>query len=131
VADSALDLPGGTLLVAIAGLVGIAAGIGNFYKAWTCEFMSELGAGTPQVARWAGRAGYAARGVVFGLIGWQILSLAIGGGRQDLGMESALEELRSRDWLFPMVALGLGAFGLFSLIMARYARIEEARRPAI
>jgi hypothetical protein len=40
-------------------------------------------------------------------------------------MESALLELRSRDWLFPLVAIGLGAFGLFSLIMARYARIGD------
>lgn len=128
VADSAMDLPGGTILVAIAGLVGVAAGIGNFYKAWTCEFMSDLSSQTPQLARAAGRAGYAARGVVFGLIGWQILSLAIGGGQQELGMESALQELRSRDWLFPLVAIGLGAFGVFSLIMARYARIEDGGR---
>lgn len=124
-ADTAMDLPGGYLLVGIAGLVGIAAGIGNFHKAWTCEFMSELSSGTPQIARSAGRAGYAARGVVFGLIGWQILSLAIGWNQRELGMESALQELRSRDWLFPLVAIGLGAFGVFSLIMARYAQVEN------
>jgi len=124
-ADSAMDLPGGTILVAIAGLVGIAAGIGNFHKAWTCEFMSDLSPGTPQLARSAGRAGYAARGVVFGLIGWQIVSLAIGWSDRQLGMESALLQLRSRDWLFPLVAIGLGAFGIFSLIMARYARIGK------
>ena len=123
-ADGAMDLPGGTILVALAGLVGIAAGIGNFVKAWNCEFMSDLASGTPQLARAAGRAGYAARGVVFGLIGWQIVSLAIGWSDRQLGMESALLQLRSRDWLFPLVALGLGAFGVFSLIMARYAQIR-------
>ena len=124
-ADSAMDLPGGTILVAAAGLVGLSAGIGNFYKAWTCAFMSDLGSGTPQVARTAGRAGYAARGVVFGLIGWQILSLAVGWSDRQLGMESALLQLRSRDWLFPLVAIGLAAFGIFSLIMARYAQIRN------
>ena len=124
-ADSTMELPGGTILVAAAGLLGIAAGIGNFYKAWTCEFMSDLASGTPQLARVAGRAGYAARGTVFGLIGWQILSLAIGWSDRQLGMESALLQLRSRDWLFPLVAIGLGAFGIFSLIMARYARIRK------
>ena len=40
-------------------------------------------------------------------------------------MESALQELRGRDWLFPLVAIGLAAFGFFSLIMARYARIKN------
>ena len=125
-ADTAMDLPGGTLLVAAAGLVGIAAGIGNFYKAWTCEFMSALSSATPQLARSAGRAGYAARGIVFGLIGWQILSLAIGWSDRALGMESALLQLRSRDWLFPLVAIGLAAVGVFSLIMARYAQIRTA-----
>jgi hypothetical protein len=40
-------------------------------------------------------------------------------------MESALLQLRSRDWLFPLVAIGLGAFGVFSLIMARYAQIRD------
>jgi hypothetical protein len=125
-ADAALDLPGGTVLVAAAGLIGIAAGIGNFVKAWTCAFMRDLSPETPQMARAAGRAGYAARGVVFGLIGWQIVSLALSGGGGQLGMESAMQQLRSRDWLFPLVAIGLGAFGVFSLIMARYARVGDS-----
>jgi hypothetical protein len=124
-ADTAMHLPGGALLVGIAGLVGLAAGIGNFYKAWTCEFMQDLGPRTPSVARWAGRAGYAARGIVFGLVGWQILALAIGWGERDLGMEAAIDELRGRDWLFPAVAAGLGSFGLYSFIMARYAQIRN------
>lgn len=125
VAGTAMDLPGGSMLVAAAGLIGIAAGLGNFYKAWTSGFMSELGSGAPRVARYAGWAGYAARGLVFCVIGWQILSLAFGGSQSELGTEAAMRELRSRDWLFPLVATGLAAFGLFSLIMARYARIEN------
>jgi len=129
-ASGAMNMPGGWLLVAAAGLVGLAAGFGNFRKAWTCKFMENLTPGTPQIARAAGRAGYAARGVVFGLIGWQILSLAIGWGDRELGMEAALQQLRERDWLFPMVAVGLGAFGLFSLIMAGYSRIRGDAPPA-
>jgi len=124
-ADAAMHVPGGALLVGIAGLVGLAAGIGNFYKAWTCEFIQDLGPDTPSLARWAGRAGYAARGIVFGLVGWHILALAIGWGQHELGMEGAIEELRSRDWLFPAVAAGLALFGLYSFIMARYAQIRN------
>ena len=124
-ADMAMQLPGGTLLVGLAGLLGLAAGFGNFYKAWTCAFMEDLGPNTPRGARLAGRAGYAARGIVFGLVGWQILALAIGWNEGELGMESAMETLRERDWLFPAVAAGLGLFGLFSFIMARYAQIRN------
>lgn len=124
-ADIAMGLPGGAVLVGLAGLVGLAAGFGNFHKAWTCAYMEDLGARTPGFARLAGRAGYAARGIVFGLVGWQILALAIGWGDRDLGMEAAMESLRGRDWLFPAVAAGLGLFGLFSLVMARYAEIRN------
>lgn len=124
-ASSAMNLPGGWLLVGVAGLIGLAAGAGNLHKAWTCEFMEDLSPRTPQIARLAGRAGYTARGVVFGLIGWQILSLAIGWGDRELGMEAALQELRGRDWLFPLVAIGLGAFGIFSFIMAGFAQIRN------
>jgi hypothetical protein len=126
-AGDAMELPGGTLLVGAAGLVALGAGVGNFVKAWTCAFMKDLSPGTPKLARAAGRAGYAARGIVFMVIGWQILSLAIGWKQSELGMESALQALRSREWLFPLVAIGLGAFGLFSLIMALYARIRTAK----
>lgn len=124
-AETAMTFPGGTLLVALAGAIGLAAGIGNLYKAWTCAFMEDLSADTPRLARWAGRAGYTARGVVFGLIGWQILALAIGWQHDQIGMESAMTELRRRDWLFPLIAAGLAAFGIFSLIMARWAQIRN------
>jgi hypothetical protein len=127
IASTAMTLPGGWLLVGAAGLIGFAAAFGNFRKAWSCQFMEDLSTGTPPIARFAGRAGYAARGLVFGLIGWQILSLAIGWGDRELGMEAALQELRGRDWLFPLVAIGLGAFGLFSFIMAGYAQIRNHR----
>ena len=124
-ADTAQGLPGGTVLLIVAGLFGFGAAIGNFIKAWSASFMDDLDVKAPRVAKVAGRAGYGARGVVFGVIGWQILSLAFGSGGGELGMEAALQELRGRDWLFPLVAIGLGAFGLFSLIMARYARIKN------
>lgn len=124
-ADTAQSLPGGTVLLIVAGLVGFGAAIGNFIKAWSASFMEDLDPKAPAFAKLAGRAGYGARGVVFAVIGWQILSLAFGYGGGELGMEAALQELRSRDWLFPLVAIGLGAFGLFSLIMARFAQIRN------
>ena len=124
-ADMAMSLPGGAALVGFAGLVGLAAGFGNLYKGWTCAFMEDLGARTPGFARLAGRAGYVARGIVFGLVGWQILALAIGWGDHDLGMDAAMATLHEREWLFPAVAAGLGLFGLFSFVMARYAEIRN------
>ena len=48
--------------------------------------MDLLDVKTPRFTRIAGAAGYAARGAVFIVIGWQVVSLAIGWGGRQLGM---------------------------------------------
>jgi hypothetical protein len=73
---------------------------------------------------WLGRAGYAARGLVFVIIGWSLLQA----GRSDSaaragGMEQALGSLSGT--LLTAVALGLLLFGLFSFVEARYRRIND------
>ena len=122
---AAFTFPGGALAVGIAGALIVVAGLGNFLEAWTATFRRVLDAKAPDWTVYAGRAGYAARGAVFVMIGWQVIALASGIDDGRLGMESAMAELSRREWLFTVVASGLGLFGLFSLVMAAYARIRE------
>jgi len=120
---AASSLPGGDVLMILVGTLVIVAGLGNLMEAYKASFRKNLDAPAPDWTHWAGRAGYAARGIVFLLVGWQLVTLP--GAAREAGTESALTALSDRQWLFTAVAIGLALFGLFSLLMARYARIRD------
>lgn len=124
-AETAFTFPGGALAVGLVGALIVVAGLGNFLEAWKARFRRLLDAKAPDWTCHAGRAGYAARGAVFVMIGWQVIALAAGLDDGRIGMESAMAELSRREWLFTAIATGLGLFGLFSLVMAAYARIRD------
>jgi hypothetical protein len=74
-----------------------------------------------------GRFGLAARGITFAIVGWFLVQSALQLNARvvrDLG--GALRTLQEQPhgaWLLGIVALGLIAYGLSSLIDARYRRI--------
>ena len=73
---------------------------------------------------WLGRAGYAARAIMFAIVGWFVLQAGLSSDAADAGgMEQALGSLSAR--LLSAVALGLFLFGLFSFVEARYRRISN------
>ncbi len=119
-----LSLPAGEIILALIGLGFLAAAAEQAHKAWTGKFIHELDADTPHSAKYLGHAGYAARAVVFAVIGWNIASSALAGNAREVGgVGMALEKLRENPTVFTLVAIGLFLFGLFSLVMARFARI--------
>lgn len=125
--EAAVDLaqaPGGDWLLMLGALVVIGIAIGQFVIAWTASFMKEM-PNCPSFAKPAGRLGYAARALVIGMVGWFLLKAGLDGERvRNFG--DALALLRNQHgWLFLTVAAGLMAFGLTSLMMARYRRIED------
>lgn len=125
-AATALALPGGMLLVTIAGAALIAAGVWQVLKGVRGEFLRHLehgAAGRPWV-KWLGRGGYIARGIVFLLMGWFLLGAGIDADPGKAGgMSDALTSLP--DGLSLAVALGLVLFGLFSFVEAVYRRIND------
>jgi Na+/proline symporter len=127
-----LGQPFGPWLVGLVGLGVIGAGGVQIYKGCTAEFRAELklGAmGAPE-ERWVtrlGRVGYAARGLVFALIGLFLLVAARRDNPNEAhGLDGALAALVQHPfgpWLLGVVALGFVAYGLCLFAEARYRRM--------
>jgi hypothetical protein len=130
--------PFGKWLVVAFGLFWIMAGAGQLVTAFVGHFTRDLKTSTMsaeevRAATWLGRIGFAARGVVFGLIGLIILQTAFAvGARQAEGFDGALAALAHAPYgeiLLGAVAIGLIVFGVYSALCAKWNKIG-ARRPA-
>lgn len=127
---TALNLPGGELIVVLAAVILLGVGVYQLVKAAKGTFLKHL---DPQVAnadwaQWSGRFGYAARGVIFLITGWFMLQAGLSEeASKSGGMEQALSWLSSTT--STLVAIGLACFGLFSLVEARYRVIHSPNLP--
>lgn len=125
-----MEQPLGRWAVGIAGAATVAYGLYQLWRAWTVKLTERLDLWEMDATRraWvvrAGRFGLAARGVVFGIIGWGLVQAALQYDPQEsAGLGEALRILEGRTWLLALVAVGLIAYGLFELIKARYRRIH-------
>jgi hypothetical protein len=127
-----LGWPAGRVIVAAAGLAVVAAGVYNAYRAFSGRYRKHLK--EEELSRdaeaWVGVvavAGLLARGLAFLLVGVFFVEAAV---RYDpgkaRGLDGALKTLARAPygrWLLLLVAVGLGAFGVWSFVEARYRRI--------
>lgn len=127
----AMQATGGRFLVAAAGLAIGAGGIVLIAKAMRRTYDQEVDlAGTPEgirgVIEGIGVAGMTARGVVFLLLGFFLVQAAVAfNPAKAKGFDAVLKSLAGQPygpWLLGAVALGLAAFGVFSLIEVKFAR---------
>ena len=128
-AAMALSLPGGDWLLYLAAAIVAGVGVQQFRKAWSLKFLRHLkpeARGRAWIG-WLGRIGYAARGVLFLVIGWLLVraSDAHSSGAAG-GIDDALGSLPRP--LQIAVALGVILFGVFSLTEAIYRKMPAARR---
>lgn len=126
----------GHLLVMAFGLFWILAALGQLYVAYKADFAKDFktSAMSSQEFKYAlalGRFGYAARGVVFGLIGWFVLQAGLTATPQKaVGFDGALLKLAqgpNGPLLLAIVALGLIAFGVFSALSAKWNRVQAMK----
>jgi Domain of Unknown Function (DUF1206) len=129
---TALKHPGGQAIVAIAGIVVVAAGLYIMYRAYKRTFLKHLRMGsasmrTRKVVTRLGQAGGIARGFVFGVIGvFLVIAAKDANPRQAKGIDSALRALAHTPlgpWLLVVVALGLMTFGVYSWCEARWRAV--------
>ena len=128
----AMELPGGRLLVALVGLGVVGYALHALWeRAVHARFMEQLdrsalrarAAGT---IRRLGQIGYAARSTVLVLVGAFLVRAAWEFDPDEAkGLSESLHELAASGWrpVLWFVALGLVAFGLLSVVLARYRRI--------
>ena len=123
-AAMALGLPAGSVALYIAATVLLGAGLVQLWKTRDCSFLRHLDeAARRPLAKWIGRAGYAARGIIFLTIAWLLARAALHQRAAEAGgLEQALDALRG-PIQFP-IAAGLALFGAYSLIEARFRSIH-------
>lgn len=121
--------PGGQLLVGLIGLAIVGVGIYLVHKGVTKRFLEEidLGAASPNATHLVtrlGQAGYPAKGVSLGLVGALLVWAAITFDPAEAsGFDGALRTILEAPFgrvLLTLVALGIGAFGAYCLVRARY-----------
>ena len=124
-AATAMHRPNGEYLVAAAAAVLAGAGLVQVHKAATCSFLRDLDDRARVLwAKWLGRIGYAARGVIFLVAGYLLARAAFDRSPAEAGgLEQALDALSPP--LDYAVAAGLMLFGAYSLIEARYRAIHR------
>ena len=124
-----LSQPYGQWLVGLVGAAIVGAGIAHFIKAWTAKFERrfEMNAREREFILPVSRFGLFARGVAFLLIGGFFIVAA---WQQDpgeaRGLSGALQALQQQPYgwvLLGLLAIGLVAFGLYSVIESVYRRV--------
>jgi hypothetical protein len=126
-----LDWPGGRLIVGAAGVVGIGVGAYLVWRGVTRKFEEKLKLGempppVHKAEKVLGLVGYSARGVVAALLGLLLVRSALHANAQEAqGIDGTLRTIAAQSYgqvLLLIAAAGLAAFGLHSLIEARYRR---------
>jgi Domain of Unknown Function (DUF1206) len=127
-----LAQPLGQWLVGAVGIGIIAVGLCQFFQAYTAKSLEPLkwGEMSAKAEAWAtrvGRIGLASRGVVFAIIGVFLLYAALRANPNEArGLSGALRAIAQQPfgpWLLGVVALGLVAYGVYMLVLARYRHI--------
>ena len=123
---------GGRISVAVTGLVVAAIGAGLVIYGVTRKFekhlkVSQMTARMRTLSRRLGVAGYTAKGVAYGTGGVLLLTAAVQYDPDKArGLDAALHALAAQTygtWLLVLMAAGIAAYGLFSVVQSRYRKV--------
>ncbi|WP_433374756.1 DUF1206 domain-containing protein [Actinoplanes sp. CA-142083] len=123
---------GGRLTVALAGVAVAAIGAGLAIYGVTRKFEKHLRTGrmtTPArvTCRRLGITGYAAKGAAYAVAGILLVLAAVQYDPDKArGLDAALRAMATQPygtWLLTLTALGIAAYGLFSIVQARYRKV--------
>ncbi|MFK7603534.1 DUF1206 domain-containing protein [Deinococcus sp. SM5_A1] len=132
-ASQVLDLPGGQVLLGLAGVVLLAVAVWQFYKAYGARFMkhmafTDVGAQYKGTLKRIGQVGISARGLLLAIVG---VFLLVAAWRDQasivIGTSEALAWLREQpagQFLLGAAALGTLCYGVWCVTQALYRRIK-------
>jgi hypothetical protein len=116
----------GRALIVIVGLVIIAIGVRQLYKAATKKFTEDLTGGVSDPTILLGRIGYAAKGVAFVIVGALFGWAAIDYDPQKAGgLDTALHTIKEQPFgaiLLTLMAVGIACFGVYCFAWSRNAK---------
>jgi hypothetical protein len=127
---SLLARPGGAVVVGLIGVAVFGVGIYLLVKGASRRFKKDLvvpagGAGTATVA--LGVVGYVAKAVALGAVGVMFVFAALSGDAAKAnGLDEGLKSLVSLPYgVIILIAVGVGliAYGIYSFVRARYAKL--------
>jgi len=130
--EGLLGSGGGRAVVVIAGLALAGIGIGLVVYGVKKAFARHLKTGemSPQTRKLTmrlGTAGYAAKGVAYGIAGVLfVVAAATYDPEKARGLDAALEALRGQAYgavLLTLMALGIAAFGVFCFFQSKYRKV--------
>ena len=128
-AQPVMDFELGPIVIGLLGLGMLAAAAMQAKQAYTGDFMKRIASRAPKAVEALGRAGHAARAVVFAVVGWSLIRGAwLSNENAVKGLGEALLSLRDMGAVYTLVAIGLLMFGAFSLVTARYRIIPDFDR---
>lgn len=129
-----MSMPMGRIIVGVVGVAAIGAGLYQIYSGIRSRFEKQfktyaLTAEQYRLAIQIGRFGTIARGIVFAIVGFffALAAYTANPGRAQ-GIDGALSYLEKQPyglWLMGIVAVGLIAFGIYSLMTAAWFRFKR------
>ncbi len=131
---SIMAMPGGRWVIGILGLAVMAGGLYQIYLGFSAHFERQfqiyaLTSKQVKLVTNIGRFGTSARGVVFALVGGLFCMAAYQfNPSQPVGMDAALATLMHQPygiWLLGLIAVGLVAFGGYSMLSAFWFRLKR------
>jgi hypothetical protein len=124
-------MPGGQILVGLAGLIVLGVGIKKIVDGIKTKFTEDMDLPSDRKARQAairsGQVGFVAKGTTIGLIGVLLTIAAVRyNPDQATGLDAALKTLAEQPFgtvLLVLMAIGLAAYAVFLAFDARYHRV--------
>lgn len=126
---SVLEMPGGKILISIAGLVIIGVGVYGIFKGATKRFKKDLetrsdSGNIGSAISVSGVVGYIARGIAFAVLGVMVIWAAMTSDPSKAsGMDAAIRTIGSQPFgtvLLILTALGFILYGIYSMARAKY-----------
>ncbi|WP_378743154.1 DUF1206 domain-containing protein [Nocardia brasiliensis] len=117
----------GTIALVVGGLIIIGVGGYHIYKGASQKFLKDLEGNTGEPVRRLGMCGYIAKGLAVAAVGVLVI-LAASRAEPDkaAGLDGVLKTLGAQPYgmtLLIVAGLGIITYGLYSFVMARYAKM--------